>query len=859
MKKLNQGRVFTNDNCIACNRCISKCPITGANYFVNRNGRARIEVDGNKCIQCGYCMDTCIHDAREYIDDIDLFLDGLSSGEKFSVIVAPSFFIDYADIAEQVMGYLKHLGVEKIYNASFGADISVWGSLNYLDTHHEGAVISGNCPAIVNYIEKELPELIPNLIPVQTPVLCMAIYARKYLGDKNKMVLLSPCIAKSEEINSQEEKYIEYNITFKHLFSRIAGIDITNYHGTADMDDVGLGNIFPFPGGYKENIEYFAGYGKLVWKLEEDSSIYKKLSIFKNKDLVQKVYTVDVLSCKQGCVYGPGADKLKLNRTLFFDNITSIRTKHYNEKESFCNAQLSVEERRERMEHYFSDLRPEDFGRTFRDRYEQQWPVPEETIEEIFTQMNKNTFEERNINCQSCGYENCRDMVKAVALGYNNMNNCIHYSKEKNIRLLSTDTITGIPNENAYIMFLQKLVDYGKASEYAVANLNIKNFTLVNERFGSEKGDEVIRIFSKQLFDLAEEDEIVARVGGNNYFAALKKEGLDEKLKKCNSIVMKIESLDEVIEYPIQIRAGIYSIREEDKVVSEINNKVAIAFGYAKRVESQDFVYFDENIRKELYNEMMIRKMLPKALENNEFIVYYQPKVSLETYKLIGAEALVRWKQNGNIVPPMSFIPICEKNGFVKQIDFYVLEKICSRIRAWLDEGIEIVKISSNFSKHHFEEKNVADRICAIADKWKVPHEYIEVEFTETAYIDRQDILSETIEQLKEYGFSSSMDDFGSGYSSLSLLQALNFDVLKLDKSLLGRGINDLRTNKIIANIIAMTRDLDMEIIAEGVETRQELEMLRRLKCNIVQGYIFDKPLPEEEFYKRLLNKEYKI
>jgi EAL domain-containing protein (putative c-di-GMP-specific phosphodiesterase class I) len=286
---------------------------------------------------------------------------------------------------------------------------------------------------------------------------------------------------------------------------------------------------------------------------------------------------------------------------------------------------------------------------------------------------------------------------------------------------------------------------------------------------------------------------------------------------------------------------------------------VAIAFGYAKRVESKDFVYFDENIRKELYQEMLIRKMLPKALENDEFLVFYQPKVSLDTYKLSGAEALVRWKQNGRIIPPVQFIPICEKNGFVKQIDFYVLDQICKKIRAWLDEGLEIVKISSNFSKHHFEEKNIADKICGIVDKWNVPHEYIEVEFTETAYIDRQDILSETIEKLKSYGFSSSMDDFGSGYSSLSLLQALNFDVLKLDKSLLGRGVNDIRTNKIIANVIAMTKDLNMEIIAEGVETRQELEMLHRLNCNVVQGYIFDKPLTEEEFYKRLLNKEYRI
>lgn len=859
MKRLNQGRIFTNNNCIACNRCISKCPIIGANYFVDRDGRARIEVDGNKCIKCGYCMDSCIHDAREYMDDAGLFIDELLSGEKFSVIIAPSFFIDYMEVAENVVGYLKSLGVEKVYDASFGADISVWGTLNYLDTHEDSAVISANCPAVVNYIEKELPEVIPNLIPIQTPVLCMAIYAKKYLGDNNKMVLLSPCIAKTDEIHSQDENYINYNVTFKHLFDRLAGIDISNYHGKTDVDDIGRGKIFPFSGGFKENIEFFVGYEKLVWRLDEGEEIYKKFANFSNQDFTQKLYAIDAISCKQGCVYGPGVDKSKKDQETFFGNVAAFRTKHCGDKRNHCNEQFSIKERRKKLDDFFSDLKPDDFKRTFVDRYEQKFPVPEETIEEIFVQMNKNTFGERNINCQSCGYETCGEMVKAVALGYNDMNNCIHYSKERNIRLLSTDIITGIPNENAYFMFLQRLIDSGQVAEYAVANLNVKNFTLVNERFGSEKGDEVIRIFSKQLLAIAEDDEIIARVGGNNYFAAFKKDRLEEKIKKCNSIIVKIEMMNEVIEYPIQIRAGIYNIQKEDDVVSEINNKVAIAFGYAKRIEREDFVYFDENIRKELYNEMMIRKMLPKALENNEFIVYYQPKVSLENYKLIGAEALVRWKQNGKIIPPMSFIPICEKNGFVKQIDFYVLDRICSRIRKWLDEGIEIVKISSNFSKHHFEEVNIAEKICSVVDKWKIPHEYIEVEFTETAYINRQDILSETIEKLKSYGFSSSMDDFGSGYSSLSLLQALNFDVLKLDKSLLGRGINDLRTNKIIANIIAMTKDLNMEIIAEGVETRQELEMLQNLRCNIVQGYIFDKPLPEEDFYQRLLNKEYKI
>ena len=229
----------------------------------------------------------------------------------------------------------------------------------------------------------------------------------------------------------------------------------------------------------------------------------------------------------------------------------------------------------------------------------------------------------------------------------------------------------------------------------------------------------------------------------------------------------------------------------------------------------------------------------------------------MASQKLVGAEALVRWNRDGKIIAPMEFIPLCENNGFITQIDFYVLDKVCHDISEWLKNGVEVVKVSFNFSKQHFVDTDVAGKINALAEKWNIPKEYLEVEFTETAYIDEYDNLVTTLEQLKQYGISSSIDDFGTGYSSLSLLQELEFNTLKLDKSFLKERDKDNRHETIIANIIRMARELKMDIIAEGIETQEEFLFLKGLACDVAQGYLFDMPLPKDEFEKRMIMKQY--
>lgn len=250
------------------------------------------------------------------------------------------------------------------------------------------------------------------------------------------------------------------------------------------------------------------------------------------------------------------------------------------------------------------------------------------------------------------------------------------------------------------------------------------------------------------------------------------------------------------------------------------------------------------------------RKLLD-AIKNKEFVVYYQPKVSISDMKISGAEALVRWQCGDTLLPPVKFIPFCERTGLVIDIDFYVLEETCKQMRKWLDEGLDLVRISVNFSKYHFNETGIAERIYNVIKGYGIPTEYIEVEFTETAYLDKEELLEATVDKLKSYGIKSSIDDFGSGYSSLNLLQNMDFEVVKLDKSLLGKGVENSKAKKVISSIIHMAKELDMEVLAEGVETCEELELLRNLNCDIVQGFFFDKPLPKEEFELRLKSGRY--
>lgn len=432
--RLNESLIFTTEDCIGCNKCISGCPVIGANIAVTENGRNKIIVDGSKCIHCGHCLETCGHNARQFHDDTDKFLQDLENQVPISIILAPSFLINYHDDYENILGYLKHLGVKHIYSASFGADITTWAYINYIREHDFIGGISQPCPAVVNYVERYLPELLPKLMPIHSPLLCTAIYIRDYMKDTNRLAFLSPCIAKGDEIRDENTKqYVAYNVTFQHLMDRLSSVDLSGYRATDEID-YGLGSIYPMPGGLKENVEHFLGKESLVRQIEGEGHVYEYLKLYLNriKNSQRLPLLVDALNCSQGCNFGTAtASKLTHNDDLLFA-LQEQRARSSSEVLDPYDVTVAPEERLRRLNMKFKNLRPEDFIRSYRtDAAVLEEDLPDERLDAIFNDMKKLTDNDRSINCSACGYGQCKEMAKAIAYGYNHKDNCIHYVKDE--------------------------------------------------------------------------------------------------------------------------------------------------------------------------------------------------------------------------------------------------------------------------------------------------------------------------------------------------------------------------------------------------------------------------------------------
>lgn len=265
--------------------------------------------------------------------------------------------------------------------------------------------------------------------------------------------------------------------------------------------------------------------------------------------------------------------------------------------------------------------------------------------------------------------------------------------------------------------------------------------------------------------------------------------------------------------------------------------------------KSRQYVYYDESLTEEALHKIEIENKMEKALANEEFLVYLQPKYYLKDELIGGAEALVRWKIPGEeLLLPNSFIPIFERNGFVVKLDFYMLRKVCSIIKGWMDLLIEPVVVSVNFSRMHLSNGDFVRELREVVDSYGIERRYIEIEITETVIYDNIEALEGIITELHESGFTISMDDFGSGYSSLSMLKDLPVDVIKMDRSFFINQKDVCRSKIVLGNVIGMAAELGICIVAEGVEDREHIELLRSLNCDMVQGYFYAKPMPENEF-----------
>ena len=354
--------------------------------------------------------------------------------------------------------------------------------------------------------------------------------------------------------------------------------------------------------------------------------------------------------------------------------------------------------------------------------------------------------------------------------------------------------------------------------------------------------------------EFLEKGEMFGRLGGDNFFIFVEKERTDDMLKFISSRRVLANGEEKPIEFDLMVRVGVYDIKPSDSVQRVISSAKA-ALSYAKKPSYGDVVYFKEDMMETVTINQEVSNNFKKALQRKEFIVFYQPKVDLKTSKLISAEALCRWVKNGEVIPPSDFIPALEKEGTISNLDFYMLGEVCEQINDWLSRGIEPVRISVNFSRANILNRKLADKILKVIRNHKVDTKYIEIEITETSGYEDFESLSEFVDFMKENGVETSIDDFGTGYSSLNLIKDLNVDTIKLDKTLLEKitGSEFNADRSVVKNIISMVNELDMKVVAEGVETDAQREFLKQVNCQVAQGFLFDKPMPKEKFEFRLV------
>ncbi|MBR1675208.1 MAG: GGDEF domain-containing protein [Eubacterium sp.] len=420
--------------------------------------------------------------------------------------------------------------------------------------------------------------------------------------------------------------------------------------------------------------------------------------------------------------------------------------------------------------------------------------------------------------------------------------------------------IDGYYNFRAFARFLDIANTENRLGGMAAFQIDLHNFTVVNQEIGRQNGDIVLRNYYNMLQEAIGDTGIVIRLGGDKFTGIC-----DRKVKrKVFDLFAGVKVLyDEKNEKFVKVSAGagVYMLPSPYvlKTPGDIMDKIMIAANAAKLQTEGAIIIYDDKMKNEKDRVKKVQGEFRKGLEKEEFLVYYQPKVDILTRKLKGAEALCRWLKKGHIVPPMDFIPILEINNDICDLDFYMLDHVCRDIRRWLDEGREVVRISVNMSRKHLVDVDLLEHIMEIIDRNNVPHEYIEIELTETTTDVLFRDLKRVVSGLQEQGVYTAVDDFGMGYSSLNLIRDIPWNVLKVDKNFVPKNNEDEDSivNIMFKHVIALAQDIGMECVIEGVETIDQLDVLRSNNCFIAQGYFFDRPLPVPEFEYRLDNKVY--
>ena len=407
------------------------------------------------------------------------------------------------------------------------------------------------------------------------------------------------------------------------------------------------------------------------------------------------------------------------------------------------------------------------------------------------------------------------------------------------------DPITGLGNYNAYLARTKEKLEIN--SKKTIIILDIDKFKTFNKKYGHMKGNELLKRVGEEIKHSIRKTDIVCRLANDVFGIFLVGEVDVENITgRLNNKISRIKIGD--IWYNLRISMGVYICDQDEKDVQSIIDKAIMAHDSIKGKYHVPYGVFTEEFEQKMIRESEIENMMEEAIKNKEFEVYYQPQISTKTEKMERAEALVRWKKDGNMISPGEFIPIFEKNYFIIKLEEFVYEKVCENIQEMKAEFKEIPKISVNISKESLLEKDFVEKYMKITEQYGISPNDIEIEITERTTVDSNIDMKEILEKIKEKGFSIAIDDFGTGYSSLNMLEMLPIDMIKIDKSFIERIGEKNETINLLEIIFLISKKLKLKTVAEGVEKSEQVSYLKKVNCDFIQGYFYAKPLGLDTF-----------
>lgn len=524
--------VYTiEEKCIGCNNCLRACPVFGANQAsVNEKGENVVRIIPENCIHCGHCIEKCAYEARDYEDDTEKFFNDLAQGKRISILAAPAIKTNFVNNHKNLFGYLKQKGVNLIYDVSFGADITTWAYLRFIQQGNIG-MLSQPCPAIVNFVERKMPVLMNKLVPIHSPLMCTAVYLRKYKNVTDDLAFISPCIAKKDEIADENTSgMVKYNVTYKKLKAYLEknNVNLAAYNQAEfDSQISGLGGLYSKHGGLRENVEFYTDNKMWVKQIEGETETYAYLKSFSRRNESDpRPQLVDVLNCRRGCNFGSGTINRATSDAAEYRQFQS-KLKMLDNKDYIHGL----------LDQFDKELVWEDFSRSYSNKMKISYDVENRKLEPIFKRMLKFTDNEKRVNCCSCGYYTCRDMATAIFFNLNSEHNCILYNRKK--AMLEHEEI----NE--------------KNKEIADAMEQMKN--------ANQRTEQIAESLSVQINNIINTMEIINEDNENS---------LGEIHKVCDKITVNVANSEKVRQIMDLIDADIRSYMNISNTVVSVANQI---------------------------------------------------------------------------------------------------------------------------------------------------------------------------------------------------------------------------------------------------------------------------------------------